>query len=369
MNFSVQLITWQRQHGRHNLPWQKTCDPYRIWLSEIMLQQTQVSTVLSYYTRFLKHFPDVAELAVASLDDVMAMWAGLGYYARARNLHRCAQIVLDKHGGSFPASIEALIKLPGIGRSTAAAILVFAFGKRASILDGNVKRVFARVFGIEGFPNNEHIENTMWLLAESLLPKLDASKADIRAYTQGLMDLGAILCVRSKPKCNYCPFSDDCVANMTGRQRQLPSVQPKKIMSVRRIWMLLIIDGDTVMLEKRPLSGIWGGLWSLPEAANEAALANLASGFGARATPSALESLTHIFTHFRLNIEPRVIKMSRSVQTKQMNNVEIVWVPLANIDAYGIPAPVHTLLKKLCSSLLCDVGVCAGELRNVAYSN
>ncbi|MFP4905238.1 A/G-specific adenine glycosylase, partial [Paraburkholderia sp. BR14261] len=232
--FAPRLIAWQREHGRHDLPWQNTRDPYRIWLSEIMLQQTQVSTVIPYYTRFLERFPTVEALAAAPDDDVMALWAGLGYYSRARNLHRCAQVVADTHGGKFPQTVEALAELPGIGRSTAAAIASFAFGARETILDGNVKRVLARVFGVEGFPGEKRVENAMWTLAETLVPGPEASDADVSAYTQGLMDLGATLCGRGKPDCARCPFAQDCVANTTGRQRELPAARPKKAVPTRR---------------------------------------------------------------------------------------------------------------------------------------
>ncbi|MFX1735837.1 A/G-specific adenine glycosylase [Paraburkholderia sp. A1RI_3L] len=351
--FSARLIAWQRQHGRHDLPWQNTRDAYRIWLSEIMLQQTQVSTVIPYYARFLERFPDVAALAAAPLDDVMALWAGLGYYSRARNLHRCAQVVVDEHGGVFPGTVDALAELPGIGRSTAAAIASFAFGARATILDGNVKRVLARVFGVEGFPGDKRVETAMWSLAESLVPGAEASDADVTAYTQGLMDLGATLCVRGKPECARCPFADDCVANTTGRQRELPAARPKKTVPTRRTWMLVLLDGDAVMLERRPPSGIWGGLWSLPEAADEVALADRARTFGARGAASALASLTHTFTHFRLDIEPRVVEMDRIANAQPMAGAaETAWVLLSDIDSYGVPAPVRKLLDGLRGSLL-----------------
>src|SRR6201994_2063304 len=302
-DFSVRLIAWQREHGRHDLPWQNTRDAYRIWLSEIMLQQTQVSTVIPYYARFLERFPTVTALADAPIDDVVALWAGLGYYTRARNLHRCAQVVAHEHGGAFPQTVDALAMLPGIGRSTAAAIASFAFGARATILDGNVKRVLARVFGIEGFPGEKRVENAMWTLAESLLPDA-ANQDEVTAYTQGLMDLGATLCVRGKPDCVRCPFAADCVANVTGRQRALPTSRPKKLVPTRRTWMLVLRDGNAVMLEKRPPSGIWGGLWSLPEAADEPALADRARPFGGDGAASPLAPLTHVFTHFKLAIEP-----------------------------------------------------------------
>ncbi|MGN6317486.1 A/G-specific adenine glycosylase [Trinickia sp.] len=358
--FASRLIEWQRRHGRHDLPWQNTRDPYWIWLSEIMLQQTQVSTVIPYYAKFLARFPDVAALASAPIDDVMALWAGLGYYSRARNLHRCAQAVVERHGGVFPASPEALAQLPGIGRSTAAAIASFAFGARATILDGNVKRVLARVFGIEGFPGEKRVENAMWTLAERLMPASDASSDDVSAYTQGLMDLGATLCVRGKPDCARCPFATDCVAHATGRQRELPAARPKKTVPTRRTWMLVLRDGASVLLERRPPSGIWGGLWSLPEAPDEAALAERAQAFGAAEGFERLAPLAHTFTHFKLEIEPRCADLGRESSRRGMlNSVGIearddatAWVPLAQIDDYGVPAPVRKLLDALSGSLV-----------------
>jgi len=350
--FAARLIAWQRMHGRHDLPWQNTRDAYRIWLSEIMLQQTQVSTVIPYYAKFLARFPDVAALAAAPVDDVMALWAGLGYYTRARNLHRCAQAVVERHGGAFPASVDELAELPGIGRSTAAAIASFAFGARATILDGNVKRVLARVFGVEGFPGEKKVENAMWTLAESLLPS-NASDDEVSAYTQGLMDLGATLCVRGKPDCLRCPFSADCVANVTGRQRELPTARPKKAVPTRRTWMLVLRDGDAVMLEKRPPSGIWGGLWSLPEAADEAALATRAREFGGDGAVSPLAPLTHVFTHFKLEIEPRLAEFDRSIGgLAALRDADTAWVSVTDLDSFGVPAPVRKLLESLRGSLI-----------------
>jgi A/G-specific adenine glycosylase len=348
-DFSTRLIAWQRIHGRHDLPWQNTRDAYRIWLSEIMLQQTQVSTVIPYYARFLERFPTVTALADAPIDDVMALWAGLGYYSRARNLHRCAQVVAHEHGGAFPQTVDELAELPGIGRSTAAAIASFAFAARATILDGNVKRVLARVFGVEGFPGEKRVENAMWTLAESLLPDA-ANKDEVTAYTQGLMDLGATLCVRGKPDCARCPFASDCVANVEGRQRELPAARPKKAVPTRKTWMLVLKDGDSILLEKRPPTGIWGGLWSLPEAADEAALAAVARSFGSGETLQRLAPLSHTFTHFKLDIEPRLGETG-GVPHEAMNN-ETVWAPLARIDAYGVPAPVRKLLDALTGSLI-----------------
>ncbi|MFM0481210.1 A/G-specific adenine glycosylase [Paraburkholderia strydomiana] len=350
--FAARLIAWQRMHGRHDLPWQNTRNAYRIWLSEIMLQQTQVSTVIPYYAKFLARFPDVAALAAAPVDDVMALWAGLGYYTRARNLHRCAQAVVERHGGAFPASVDELAELPGIGRSTAAAIASFAFGARATILDGNVKRVLARVFGVEGFPGEKKVENAMWTLAESLLPS-NASDDEVSAYTQGLMDLGATLCVRGKPDCLRCPFAADCVANVTGRQRELPTARPKKAVPTRRTWMLVLRDGDAVMLEKRPPSGIWGGLWSLPEAADESALATRAREFGGDGAVSPLAPLTHVFTHFKLEIEPRLAEFDRGVGAlAALRDADTAWVSVTDLDSFGVPAPVRKLLESLRGSLI-----------------
>ncbi|HEX5127493.1 MAG TPA: A/G-specific adenine glycosylase, partial [Rhodocyclaceae bacterium] len=252
--FAENLITWQRQHGRHNLPWQNSRDPYHVWLSEIMLQQTQVDTVIPYYQRFLANFPTVAALAAASSDAVLAHWSGLGYYARARNLYRAAQIVMEQHGGRFPDNSSALVQLPGIGRSTAAAIASFCFGERAAILDGNVKRVLTRQFGIEGFTGARAVEQSLWTLADSLLP-VD----NIESYTQGLMDLGATICTRNKPICLHCPVAKTCVARQEGRQAELPAARPKRIIPQRSTAVLLLATDDAVLLEQRPASGIWGG--------------------------------------------------------------------------------------------------------------
>ena len=257
---AAQVVRWQRRHGRHGLPWQGTRDPYRVWLSEVMLQQTQVSTVLDYYPRFLARFPSVQALAAAPLDDVLALWSGLGYYSRARHLHQCAQQVVAVHGGAFPASSAALATLPGVGRSTAAAIAAFCFGERAAILDGNVKRVLTRVLGFDGDLALAAEERRLWAAAESLLP---ARAVDV--YTQGLMDLGATLCKRARPDCPRCPFADDCVANRDGRQAELPAARPRKALPERATVMLVLWHGGEILLLKRPPTGIWGGLWSLPE--------------------------------------------------------------------------------------------------------
>jgi A/G-specific adenine glycosylase len=351
--FAPTLIDWQRKHGRHDLPWQQSRDAYRVWLSEIMLQQTQVATVIPYYTRFLERFPTVAALAGAPSDDVMALWAGLGYYTRARNLHRCAQVVVDQHQGRFPQTLEALAELPGIGRSTAAAIAAFSFGARETILDGNVKRVLTRVFGIEGFPGEKRIENAMWQLAESLLPP--PGDAGIDAYTQGLMDLGATLCTRGRPDCVRCPFAAHCVANATGRQRELPVARPRKEVPTRHTLMLVMRRGATVWLERRPPTGIWGGLWSLPEAADSAALALESERHGLLDSAVQFEplaALSHTFTHFRLEIEPVLLDVPSSVKLLKVDEAQGRWVRLDALDELGLPTPVRKVLSGLTGTLL-----------------
>ena len=363
-SFAERLIAWQAEHGRHDLPWQNTRDAYRIWLSEIMLQQTQVATVIPYYRRFLERFPDVAALASAPQDDVMALWSGLGYYSRARNLHRCAQAVVADHGGRFPSDPETLATLPGIGRSTAAAIAAFAYDAHAAILDGNVKRVLARVFGIEGFPGTPKIEREMWTLAESLLPQ-----RDLPAYTQGMMDLGATLCGRGKPRCGECPFDGDCVAHATGRERVLPTSKPKKVQPERYVDVLVIRAGDRVLFERRPDSGIWGGLWSLPELtpptdardADDAVLrerltahaAALGARLGTVASLMPLHGLTHVFTHFKLHLRPWLVTLSVSAGKSGedalalQNDSSRAWLDGAGVAAAGLPSPIRKIADAL----------------------
>lgn len=270
-DFSSRLITWQKQHGRHDLPWQNTTDPYAIWVSEIMLQQTQVAAVIGYYSRFMQRFPTIAALSEASQDEVLQYWSGLGYYSRARNLHNAAQTIMDEHGGEFPQDFETIQTLSGIGRSTAAAIASFAFNQVQTILDGNVKRVLTRHFAIEGWPGTPRIEKELWLLAEQLLPQ-----TDMVAYTQGLMDLGATLCTRSKPQCARCPLTASCAALQQQRVTQLPAAKPRKATPEKNTTMLVLLEGDNVMLEKRPSTGIWGGLWSFPELETDSDYINIA---------------------------------------------------------------------------------------------
>ncbi|HVK54613.1 MAG TPA: A/G-specific adenine glycosylase [Burkholderiales bacterium] len=342
-DFAARLIAWQKIHGRHGLPWQNTRDPYRIWLSEIMLQQTQVATVIPYYLRFLESFPDIASLASASEDDVLAHWSGLGYYSRARNLHAAAQAIMERHGGHFPMSFEDIMELPGIGRSTAAAISVFAFGQHRAILDGNVKRVFARQFGIEGYPGEARAMAQMWERAEAELPE-----TDLEAYTQGLMDLGATVCTRSRTSCGVCPVSATCVALATDRVNELPHRKPVKALPLKQTVMLIIQNRGEIMLEKRPSTGVWGGLWCFPEmpvdVADVQGFCKRQWGLDARAGES-MPLLTHGFTHFRLDIMPqRIYAFDESPRVAEPGQL---WMHPEDALQAAIPTPVRKLLMAL----------------------
>lgn len=339
------IIAWQKQSGRHDLPWQNTRDAYRIWVSEIMLQQTQVNAVIGYYARFMGRFPDVATLAAAPIDDVMQHWAGLGYYARARNLHKAAVLMVDQFGGDFPQTYEEVWSLPGIGRSTAAAICAFAYGERRAILDGNVKRVFARNFGVDGDVRTKAIEDAMWDIAER-----EAPADNIEAYTQGLMDLGATLCTRGTPSCLLCPLRRTCVAFNQGRIAQLPSKSPKKETPHRETRMLVMMSANEVLIERRPPTGIWGGLWSLPEISVEADVMSVAknrylvtASKGRR--PRPLAEVEHGFTHYSLTIYPVEIAVSkRNIHTAEPG---VMWLNLADINNAALPAPVKKILLTL----------------------
>jgi len=344
--FSEKLIRWQKQHGRHSLPWQKTRDPYRIWLSEIMLQQTQVATVIPYYQRFLARFPDVATLASAPLQAVMELWSGLGYYSRARNLHLCAQRVFAEYRGIFPADPALLEQLPGIGRSTAAAIAAFSCGVRAAILDGNVIRVFSRIFGIAEFSGGKPVKDALWRRAEALLPV-----SEIESYTQGLMDLGATICTRSKPNCPSCPFASCCVALASDRVEELPVRKPKKTLPEKRTAMLVIIHENQVLLEQRPDFGVWGGLLSLPELAvqqdsaeeaDQHALELAAASYGIVQSCRQLQSFVHVFSHFRLHVSPYRISISQRLKIAAQS--KHVWYEFDRIDQAPLPSPVKKLL-------------------------
>jgi A/G-specific adenine glycosylase len=344
-SFATRLIDWQKLHGRHDLPWQNTHDPYAIWVSEIMLQQTQVTAVMGYYARFMQRFPTIASLANASQEEVLQYWSGLGYYSRARNLHQAAIDIVEKHQGQFPQDFETIQTLPGIGRSTAAAIASFAFGEVQTILDGNVKRVLARHFCVEGWPGTPVIEKQLWAMAESLLPQ-----QDMVAYTQGLMDLGATLCTRSKPQCRMCPVNNTCQAYQQDRVATLPTPKPRKAIPERHIKMLIMLHGNTVMLEKRPASGIWGGLWSLPEIeVHEDTAATVLQRFGvsldAAERSISLPRLSHAFTHFKLHIEPHAVTLAMPTAKTQAKSH--IWLQIDEALNSAIPTPVKTLLANL----------------------
>jgi A/G-specific adenine glycosylase len=341
-SFATRLVRWQKQHGRHDLPWQGA-DAYRVWLSEIMLQQTQVATVIPYYQRFIISFPTIATLASASEEQVLAHWSGLGYYARGRNLHRAARIVMENHHGEFPREFDQILDLPGIGRSTAAAICALAYRERRAILDGNVKRVLARYCAISGSSGEKAVESQLWQKAEVLLPQ-----RDIAAYIQAQMDLGSTLCTRSKPKCGECPVQSDCVAFQNGRVSELPTPRPRKAVPEKHATFLLLMHGNDVLLEKRPGSGIWGGLWCPPQFDDEEATENwfvrnaMDASHGVR-----MEIFTHTFTHFKLCITPLKIQLSRKpLRAEQPGSV---WLDVDEALQAAIPTPVRKMLEKICS--------------------
>jgi A/G-specific adenine glycosylase len=340
--FAQRIVRWQRSHGRHTLPWQQTRDPYRVWLSEIMLQQTQVATVQRYFEPFLQRFPRIDDLANAPLDEVLSLWSGLGYYSRARNMHRCAQAVMQDWGGAFPANASDLAKLPGIGRSTAAAIAAFCFGERVAILDGNVKRVLTRAFGFDADLSVQRNEHDLWALAESLLPR-----AGIEAYSQGLMDLGATLCTSRNPACKSCPVRADCVAAATGTQQDYP-VKSKRLRRGTRehVWLLLVWRGQ-VWLERRPDRGVWAGLWSLPEFESMRMFEGASAAWPGRA--EALPSFVHVLTHLDWTLHP--VRWAFSARTGAARVAKVVaawpagrWFGADEALALGLPAPLRRLL-------------------------
>jgi len=343
-SFSSALLKWHDKHGRHDLPWQQNKTAYRIWISEIMLQQTQVATVISYYNNFMARFPDLTALANAKLDEVLHLWTGLGYYARARNLHRTAQIIVNDFNGHFPDKLEAVIALPGIGRSTAAAILALSDNQHHAILDGNVKRVLTRFYAIEGWPGKKQVEQLLWQHAERLTPKKKTAQ-----YTQAIMDLGATICKRSKPECTTCPLHVHCLAHKTDTVSHYPFAKPKKNIPVRSTIMLLLRDSDNkVFLQQRPPAGIWGGLWSLPEADCKP-VSRSVSQWSQQQLSLQIDnivfekSLRHTFSHFHLDITPvyaSVIANTSSV----MEQTESVWYNTCEPDARGFAAPVKKLL-------------------------
>jgi len=339
---AARVVQWHRRAGREGLPWQGVRDPYRVWLSEVMLQQTQVSTALAYYERFIQAFPSVAALAAAPLDDVLALWSGLGYYSRARNLHRSAQLVVSAHGGAFPRSSAALAQFPGIGRSTGAAIAAFCFDERAAILDGNVKRVLARHRGFEADLSTAAAQRTLWAHAEALLPPA----ADMAHYTQGLMDLGATLCLPRQPRCDACPLAADCVALGTGRTAELPRKSRRAQRGERSNALLWLRHRGDVLLVRRPERGVWAGLWSLPEFADLRSARSTVEPWRGRG--EALPAIRHALTHFDWHLQP--LRWDLAARTAAATRERIAgelgarWVDGAQAMRMSLPAPVRTLL-------------------------
>jgi A/G-specific adenine glycosylase len=346
--FRASLLAWFDRHGRKTLPWQIARSPYRVWISEIMLQQTQVATVIPYFQRFVARFPDVAALAAAPLDEVIALWAGLGYYARARNLHKAAQAVMDLHSGEFPADIEALQNLPGIGRSTAGAILSLGMGRRAPILDGNVKRVLCRSAGLEGWPGETRVDRELWRLSEQYTPT-----ERVADYNQAMMDLGAMVCLKRAPVCVACPLCAACVARRDGLTDAIPAPKPRREQPVRRCLMLVLLNGrGEVWLEKRPPVGIWGGLTSLPEFEGEAEL--LAWCARRNIDPTGMERLPqrrHTFSHYHLDFVPVVVRADAPARFVA-EDTGAGWVRPEKAE--GLPAPVQRLLREVVARAVYD---------------
>jgi A/G-specific adenine glycosylase len=357
--FTAPLIAWQREHGRHTLPWQQTTDPYRVWLSEIMLQQTQVSTVLGYYDRFLTRFPTVADLAAASQDDVMALWSGLGYYSRARNMHACAKAVVSEFGGAFPRSSALLQTLPGIGRSTAAAVAAFCFGERVAILDGNVKRVLTRYLAYEADLSVAANERRLWDLATRMLPDTGGGASTglvesytqgvMESYTQGVMDLGATVCQTRSPQCLLCPVQQGCEGRRTGRPERFPVKTRKLKRSARQNAWLWLEWGDSMWLSLRPDEGVWAGLWSLPEYDSPETLTEATTGWPGQGL--ALPSFTHVLTHLDWTLSPLYWALPENTSRKRVDRITEQlpageWVNTTQALEKGLPAPLRKLLLR-----------------------
>jgi A/G-specific adenine glycosylase len=341
-DFSRRVLKWFDQYGRKHLPWQQDISAYRVWLSEIMLQQTQVTTVIPYFERFIAQFPSVQSLAAAPIDEVLHLWTGLGYYARARNLHKCAQQVVNQYGGEFPATVEALAELPGIGRSTAGAIVSIAFQQRAAILDGNVKRVLARYHAVEGWPGQSDVVNQLWEIAETYTPKKRANH-----YTQAMMDMGATLCTRSKPKCEQCPLREGCIAYAQGNPQDYPGKKPKKALPEKTVQLLMLRNpaGD-LLLQQRPAQGIWGGLWSFPELALEADAQEYAEHhYGKVVALETWNTYRHTFSHYHLDITPVLIQLAKA--PRAIGEATTHWYNPHQPSALGLAAPVKKLLEKI----------------------
>jgi A/G-specific adenine glycosylase len=346
------LLAWRQSAGRHDLPWQLARSSYRVWVSEIMLQQTQVATVIAYFERFVARFPDVGTLADAPLDEVLHLWAGLGYYARARNLKRAAILIRDQHGGQFPRTFAEPVALPGIGRSTAGAILALAHDERFPILDGNARRVLARYFGVTARPADRRALARLWQLAEAQTPATRVAE-----YTQGVMDLGAMVCVRRRPLCSQCPLSGHCSARKSGRQHEIPAPQRGVARRRRRVFMVVALHpSGEVLLERRPESGVWGGLWCLPEFASPSAAGAFIRGSlgGACREPQPLATVEHGFTHFDLSITPLLVRCTGAVPAAQVGEGASLWYNIRSPARIGLPAPITALLAGLAGASLFD---------------
>ncbi|WED22197.1 A/G-specific adenine glycosylase [Vibrio sp. JC009] len=342
--FSQAILTWYEAYGRKELPWQKEKTLYKVWLSEIMLQQTQVTTVIPYFERFVERFPTITDLANAHQDEVLHLWTGLGYYARARNLHKAAQIVRDRYQGEFPTDITAVNELPGVGRSTAGAVLSSVLNQPHAILDGNVKRTLARCFTVEGWPGKKAVESRLWELAEQHTPETDVDK-----YNQAMMDMGALVCTRSRPKCSLCPVESFCEAKKQGRESEFPGKKPKKEKPVKETWFIMLYHDNQVWLEQRPQSGIWGGLFCFPQ--NEHA--DIQLQLDSRAiSDSDIESVTnlisfrHTFSHYHLDITPLLIKLNKQPGLI-MEGAGGLWYNLSQPEQIGLAAPVKQLIEAL----------------------
>ncbi|MED5523502.1 MAG: A/G-specific adenine glycosylase [Pseudomonadota bacterium] len=340
MTFAERVVNWYHQHGRKTLPWQQHKTPYKVWVSEIMLQQTQVATVIPYFERFMARFPDVVALADAPQDEVLHHWTGLGYYARARNLHKAAQHIRDQHGGVFPERIEEVEALPGVGRSTAGAVLSLSLGQDHAILDGNVKRVLARHQRVEGWPGNKKVHDKLWDITEALTPS-----KDVTAYNQAMMDLGAMICTRSRPKCELCPVAEDCGAFIVGRQSDYPGKKPKKTLPVRSATFLLLKKGGEVLLQQRPPSGLWGGLYCPPEVPQAQIGDWLDSHQLVANRQQQLAPFRHTFSHFHLDITPIVLDVEPLPGIMEAG--QGLWYNLAQPPAVGLAAPTSKLLTLL----------------------
>jgi len=361
--FSQSLLAWFDEFGRHDLPWQQDINPYRVWVSEIMLQQTQVTTVIGYYQKFMQRFPDISTLSEATQDEVLSYWAGLGYYARGRNLHKAAMQIVEKYGGEFPQQFDDILALPGIGRSTAGAILSISLQQRFAILDGNVKRVLSRYFAVEGWPGEKAIENKLWILAEQLTPE-----HRFNDYTQAIMDLGATLCKRSKPDCKSCPVKQSCQAFESNEVARFPYKKPQKQKPIKQAWFVMAInENQQILLHKRPQKGIWGGLWSLPEFTSKNDYQeSLQSQALSEETLIEWEPFRHTFSHYHLDITPVLFKINNEKNPIGIDNFALEslgiaeeaaqysannqqWIILEKVMSgeYGVPAPVSKMLKKL----------------------